>query len=361
MDGEYLDLLGLQRQVKEGLLEVFPEGVWVKAEIASVSDRNHCYLELVQSENGRQVAKARAIIWSNRYAELKSLVGEGREILALVQVNYSELYGLSLVIEDISPEFSLGDALLQRQKTIERLEKEELLDRQKELSLPVLPYRLAVISASTAAGFGDFKRHLEENEYGFRFEISLVEAAMQGESAPSEIASALREAADGGYDAILILRGGGSSLDLACYDDYSLSRAIALCPVPVFTAIGHDRDVHVADLVAYDSVKTPTALADLFVSMYASEDEMIESLSLRIRQAVAGKIMLANAALDSLEKRIALANPLAVLERGYTLVTDSGGVVLKDAEKLSRGDTITVRMKNARIKAEIKEIEYGKV
>ena len=349
METEYIDLLELQSRLREEIEESFPERCWVRAEIASVQARanGHCYLDLSQSEEGRIVAKAKAVIWRSRYAPLRAYFREatggdlapGMEVLLRVQVSYSELYGLSLTVEEIEPRFTLGAAELQRRRTLEKLEADGLLDRQQELEPALLPYRLAVISARDAAGYGDFRRHLEENAYGFTFEVQLFEATMQGEDAPASIVDALErvECAPAPFDAVLILRGGGSALDLACFDDYGLCFAIANCPVPVYTAIGHDRDVHVADRVAYEAVKTPTALADRFIDALAAEDERISAFTGRLRMAFAAKLAEMEQRVLALGERIRAADPRGVLARGYTLVTDAQGVVVKSARQLQEG------------------------
>ena len=161
------------------------------------------------------------------------------------------------------------------------------MDLQKGLQLPLLPYKIAVISAEDAAGYRDFIRHIAENPYGFSYDITLFPALMQGADSPQSIISALDSIIeDGGvWDAVLILRGGGSKLDLACFDDYSLAAVIAQYPLPVLTAIGHDQDFHVCDMVAHEFVKTPTALADYLVSLYEQEDERISSLQTRMTLA----------------------------------------------------------------------------
>ena len=179
MDCEYIDLLELQSQLREEIESSFPERVWVRAEIASVQAKanGHCYLDLAQSEEGRIVAKAKAVIWRSRFAPLRAYFREatggelapGMEVLLRVQVSYSELYGMTLTVDEVEPRFTLGAAELQRRRTLEKLEADGLLDRQQELEPALLPYRLAVISARDAAGYGDFRRHLEENAYGFVF------------------------------------------------------------------------------------------------------------------------------------------------------------------------------------------------
>ena len=331
-------------------------------------------MELSQSDDKGLTAKANAIIWSSRYRFLapyfESVTGsslrEGLTVLVEVQVNYSQLYGLSLIINDIDPEYSLGVKELERQKTIERLNAEGLMGLQKDLALPLLPYRIAVVSAEDAAGYRDFMRHLHENPYGFTFATELYPALMQGADCPQSIIQALDSINEGKerFDVVLILRGGGAKLDLACYDDYELAAVIAQYPLPVLTAIGHDQDYHVCDMVAHEYLKTPTALADFILEIYEDEDarlssyavrmklafagriaameSVISNLHLRIRNAAAMKISLSESALNVLKARIESADPRRILERGYALATDASGVVLKGVEGRAKGDRVSV-------------------
>lgn len=353
-EGQYIGLLELQEQMREGIESFFPEKLWVSAEVASVQVKanGHCYMDLCQSEDGKVVAKAKAVIWRSRYLPVsnyfRSAVGSdikaGMQLLVRVQVTYSELYGLTLTIDEVEPQFTLGAAELERRRTIARLEEDGLMEKQKGLELAALPYRLAVISARDAAGYGDFCRHLSRNEYGFVFEIELFEATMQGLEAPVSIVDAMEriECSAVPFDAVLIMRGGGSSLDLACFDDYALCFSIANCSLPVFTAIGHDRDNHVADMVAFQAVKTPTALADVFIGAFAAEDELISSFSTRLRLAFMGKISLMESRLEVLQSRIRTADPRNILSRGYLLATDASGVVIKKAAGVPVGGKINV-------------------
>lgn len=319
---DYMDLLELQQLIKESLTEAFPGRYWVKAEIASWSPRanGHCYVSLVQSRSGKSIAEARAMIWNWKYPQLvryfEDITGQklqaGITVLLRVQVNFSEVYGLTLYIDDIDAAFTLGEQALERKKAIEKLEKEGLMDLQRELALPDIPRRLAVVTSKTAAGYQDFRNHLLKNPQGYAFQLDLYEALMQGEQASASIMEALQEASGKDYDAILILRGGGSELDLQCFDDYNLAVAIAGCPAPVITAIGHDKDVHIADMVAHESVKTPTALADLFLDAFLAQDESLDRLAGRIgtaaRQLVARqelRLQSADAAIRSaIQRRI---------------------------------------------------------
>ena len=376
MEREFIGLLELQQKLKQGVESLFPKRIWIKAEVSAVKARNggHCYMELSQSDENGLKAKANAIIWSSKFRFIApyfesvtgSQIQEGMVILVEVQVNYSELYGLSLIINDIDPEYSVGVKEAERQKTIERLQKEGLIGLQKELQLPLLPYRLAVISAEDAAGYRDFIRHIEENPYGFKVEPVLFPALMQGADCPASIISAMDCIMEGGenWDAVLILRGGGAKLDLACYDSYDLAAVIAQYPLPVLTAVGHDQDYHVCDMVAYEYLKTPTALADYIIDIYEEEDERISSCETRVRLAVSNRLYRENAVLDSLaarikggfslkiaamesalqvlQTRIEAADPRRILERGYALAVDGDGVVLKSASGRAPGDKVSV-------------------
>ena len=376
MEKEHIDLLELQNRLKQGIELLFPSRIWIKAEISAVKARSggHCYMELSQSDSKGLTAKASAIIWSSRYRFIapyfESVTGsplqEGMTVLVEVQVNYSQLYGMSLIINDIDPEYSLGLKELERQRTIERLQREGLMGLQKELPMSALPYRLAVISAEDAAGYRDFMRHLHENPYGFSFETELYPALMQGADCPSSIIAALDSINDSQeiYDVVLILRGGGAKLDLACYDDYDLAAVIAQYPLPVITAIGHDQDYHVCDMVAHEYLKTPTALADFILEIYEDEDARLSSFATRMKIAFTGRMAAMDAALVNLQgrirngavmklslceskvellrTRIESSDPRKILERGYALATDADGVVMKGVVNRAKGDKVSV-------------------
>ncbi len=376
MEKDFIDLFEFQTRLKQGVECLFPSRIWVKAEVSAVKVRNggHCYLELSQSDDKGLVAKANAIIWASKYRFIApyfqsvtgSALAEGMTVLVEVQANYSQLYGFSLIINDIDPEYSLGVREMERQKTLERLAKEGLLELQKELSLPLLPYSLAVISAEDAAGYRDFTRHIAENPYGFSFDLTLFPALMQGADCPQSVIGAMDAVLESGkqFDAVLILRGGGAKLDLACFDDYGLAAVIAQYPLPVLTAIGHDQDFHVCDMVAYEYLKTPTALADYFLAIYEDEDARLYSYMARIRIAfgsrlsamesvlemvrsrIRGGFALKMAAMESAlkvyEARISAADPRRIVGRGYALVLDEAGRLVKGAGGRSKGDRLSL-------------------
>ena len=392
MAKDYLELTELLARIKEGVEDAFPDRYWVKAEIGSWSPRanGHCYLNLTQSDRGKPVADIRAMIWKWHFPQLKAffeqetgqMLQAGITVLVRVQVSFSEMFGMSLFIDDIDPAFTVGEQALAKKRAIEKLTAGGYLEMQQELAIPRLPYRLAVITSKTAAGYGDFRRHLLENEAGYAFRLDLYEALMQGEQAPASIIAALAEAQEQPCDAILILRGGGSEMDLACFDDYDLAVAIATCAAPVVTAIGHDRDFHIADLVANRSVKTPTALADLFLDAYAAEDALLDDLQARVRRAVADRLggMLrkvdslaqrlrfaagaridrARAALDLKEALIKASDPRKILSMGYALVTGGDGKVLKSVAPVAAGDRIGVRFADGTITAVAEKVEISR-
>lgn len=391
MEKDWLELSELLTRIKEDVADAFPDRYWVKAEISSWSPRanGHCYLNLSESERGKQVADIRAMIWKWNYPQLKAFfesetgqpLQAGITVLVRVQVHFDPVFGMSLFIDDIDPAFTVGEQALARKKAIERLTAEGYLDMQRELVLPRLPYRLAVITSKTAAGYGDFRKHLLENEAGYAFQVDLYEALVQGDSAPASMISALQEAQERPYDAVLILRGGGGVTDLSCFDDYDLAVAIATCPVPVVTAIGHERDFHIADMVANRFVKTPTALADLFLDAYAAEDALLDGYESRIRRAVSDRLggMLRKvdaavhrlqfaavtrvnrelAALDLKEAVIQASDPRKILSLGYALVTGKDGKVLKSAAPVGTGDRISVRFSDGALSATVNDVRMN--
>ena len=368
-----MELSELLARVRESVADAFPERYWVKGEISSWSPRanGHCYLNLSESVKGKQVADVRAIIWKWNFPQLKAFfesetgqaLQAGITVLVRVQVNFDPVFGMTLFVDDIDPAFTVGEQALAKKKAIEKLTAGGYLEMQQELALPALPYRLAVITSKTAAGYGDFRRHLLENEAGYAFQLDLYEALMQGEQAPASIIAALADAQEGAYDALLILRGGGSEMDLSCFDDFDLAVAIATCPVPVITAIGHDRDFHIADLVANRYVKTPTALADLFLDMYAAEDEVLDDLEARIRRAVADRLGGMSQRVDGLVARIRLGLQARVHAHERAVQEQAAGIRLglsrKYADLVRQADGAAHRLRfaaGARIGTEISNL-----
>lgn len=275
-----ITLLTLNELIKATLDNYLSPGYWVIAEIGEFRDsvRGHAYLDLIEKTDGRISAKIRANIWSYTYQGIKrrfeAMTGEnirgGMKIMALVNVQFHEIYGLSLNIKDIDPNYTIGERAKKRQEVIERLTKEGLIQLNQQFVLPKVPQKIAVISSITAAGFGDFINHLKQNPYHYRIHYELYQAAMQGDEAPDSIIQAINAVeADlirKKFDLLVIIRGGGAQTDMDSFDDYELAKHIANAPLPVITGIGHERDESVADLVAHTKMKTPTAVAAFILS-----------------------------------------------------------------------------------------------
>ena len=290
----HITLSELQRLVKETLHERFALPVWVSAEISEVKVNysGHCYLELVEKggDNGVPLAQSRAVIWRTAYsriagyfeAETGQRLAAGIKILAKVAVNYHELYGFSLQITDIDPAYTLGDMQRQRQQTIDCLRKEGVWDMNREVGMPAVVQRIAIVSSANAAGYQDFCKEIGKSPY--RFRLTLFDAFMQGAAAEESIVAALCAVADRmeEFDAVVIIRGGGSASDLNCFNAYRLCTHVAQFPLPVLTGIGHDKDTSVADMVAHTALKTPTAVAGWLVERMAETDGWLDCAALQL-------------------------------------------------------------------------------
>jgi len=291
-----LTLSELNELIKDALLDAFPGSVWVVAEVSELKENRsgHCYLELVEKEGNSIVARSRATIWSYTYRMLKpyfetttgQLFSQGIKILVQATVEYHPAFGLSLNIKDIDPTYTVGDMALQRKEIINRLQADGVFDMNKELDLPLVPQKIAVISSATAAGYQDFMNHLENNGYGFKFHTKLFEAYMQGADAVPSIIHALERIFqyDDFFDAVAIIRGGGATADLSSFDNYDLAVNITQFPLPVITGIGHEKDDTIIDLVAHTRLKTPTAVAEFFINGAGRYYERLLDLENRVVQ-----------------------------------------------------------------------------
>lgn len=266
--------------IKKTLDDRYSRTYWVKAEMHKLNrfPSGHCFPELVQKEDGKTVAQISGTIWktvmdrvNQQFLKIaKEPVKEGSTMLFLAKINFSEIYGLSLHILDIDPNYSLGELQREKEETLKRLAKENLLNRNQKLTFPLLPKRIAVISADTSKGLSDFMQVLEKNEYGYRFYTHLFPAALQGDIASASIRKQLRriEKVKEHFDAVVIVRGGGGEVGLTCYNDYDLCAAIAKFPLPVLTGIGHSTNLTVAEMIAYTNGITPTELAEMFIRSF---------------------------------------------------------------------------------------------
>ena len=393
---EKISLYELQEKVKRAVDHLSQGSVWVTAEISEIKGNasGHWYLELADYNEKERVlaAKARAMIWSRSAAMLmpffESTAGAplsaGMHVLLKVQVQYSVIYGLSLNVLDIDPSYTVGELEMNRQRVIRQLQQEGMFGLNSSVEMPLLPKRIAVISSETAAGYRDFRKHLQKNEYGFGFEAELFSAPMQGVDAPAGIIAALdnvMEKLSRGehYDAVVLIRGGGGALELACFDDYELALNIAQFPLPVLTGIGHDHDFHVADMVAYAYFKTPTAVAGYLIDLHLQQAERIESLyrrasaalmhcinnnlnalqrcSDRLENSVRRVIYDEYNRLKMIEYKVQAHDPMQILNKGFAIVVDGGGNRISSVSAMASGDVVKLLMKDGEVELSVLKVK----
>jgi exodeoxyribonuclease VII large subunit len=296
---EKISLVELQLIIRDSIYPALPDAYWVMAEISEIKENSsgHCYLELIEKNPEEKNVRARikAIIWSNRFRFLKAFfenttgenLREGLKILVKAKVEYHELYGLSLIISDIDPAFTLGEMAVKRQQIIKKLEQEGVFSMNKELTFPAVPQKIAVISSKNAAGYTDFINQLKENSFGYVFYTALFETSLQGSDTEQSVISALDRISMNYelFDLVVIIRGGGSQSDLSWFDNYNIAYHITQFPLPVLTGIGHDKDLSVTDMVANKSLKTPTAVAGFLIDAVAASETNLFEMSSAITEA----------------------------------------------------------------------------
>ena len=373
-----LTLTELCSLIGEALEDSLAPSYWVQAEISSLSERGgHLYLELVDTppsggrgtfSGGRgATAKMRATCWAGTkellMAYFESETGQtlqaGMTVLVEVEVQWHAVYGLSLSIIGIDPAYTIGAIARQRQQTIAQLKADGLWDAQQLLTLPTLIRRIAVVSSPSAAGYEDFKHQLESSP--FRFETTLFGATMQGEGAANSILAALEEIAmvngkcpnGTSFDAVVIIRGGGATSDLSCFDQYTLCAVCAQFELPVISGIGHTRDISVLDMVAHEALKTPTAVAEWLIHRQEEQLNRVTDLMVRLRRTAERQILIRRHRVELLEQRLAACNPLRIYRMGYSLLTLNGKVVRSVAE-LRPGDTITTHLADGSIDSTVR-------
>lgn len=285
-------LLELNKSIQEQINLGFPKNLWVIAEVSElkVNRNGHCYVELIEKDavNDHIIAKSRATIWAFTYRMLRpyfeSITGRdlspGLKLLVQVKVEFHELYGFSLNITDIDPNYTLGDLAQKKAEILNQLNADGVINLNKDLDFPQVPQKIAIISSETAAGFQDFMDQLENNVYGFKFYTKLYQSVMQGNQAENSIIIALEKIyeQEDFFDLVVIIRGGGSQADLSCFDSYLLGANIAQFPLPVITGIGHEKDESIADVVAHKKLKTPTAVAEYIIEKTARFEEGIVNI-----------------------------------------------------------------------------------
>lgn len=386
---EPLTLYALNNMVRSCIEEAMPHKYWVVGELIEVHEAaaGHCYIEIAQRDEATNsiVARARGTIWSRIYSLLRPYFLEqtgqgfaaGIKVMLQVTVEFHELYGYSLNVCDIEPAFTIGDIARRRMQIMQRLASEGVLNLNKELPFPLLPQRVAVISSATAAGYGDFCHQLQGNSYGFKFRTQLFPSPMQGDKVEEGIIAALDNiAADIDlWDVVVIIRGGGSTVDLTCFDTYDLANNCAQFPLPIITGIGHQRDDTLLDAVAHTRVKTPTAAAELLIHSMAAQAAYIDELGRGIADAIRAtideasrrlhtllqRLPIATAllmqrhhhSLDLIQHRIDAASPQRILAMGYTLTTLNGRAVRK-VDDVASGDMVVTYTADGKFVSEVK-------
>ena len=385
-----------------------PDAVWVRCELAQVNlSRGNYWLTLVQKDEAsdRIISQLEAVLWQSQLRDLqrrhglrmlRDILQPGLSVRLKASVRFHERYGLRLTLEDVDPTFTLGELERRRQATLENLRAAGHLERNALLPLPSAIQRIAVISSDTAAGLADFSEQLRRNPYGYQVKESLLTAAMQGENASREIQARLRGLTRRryAYDAVVIIRGGGSRMDLAAFDEENLAVAVATCPLPVIVGIGHETDTSVLDQVAHTSLKTPTAVAAWLIDRLVrlegtvlrygqaieqltrqallrerprldrlltsahqlagqtlrSETQRLSFAEQQLRQLGPAALRRSTRELDTLERLLQALHPDTTLARGYALVTQ-GGKILTDAGEVASAEPLTIRLRRGRVRA----------
>lgn len=354
--GSALTLYELNNLVSETIALELSQEYWVEAELSEAREvRGHCYMELVQKEEGTNtpIARASAKCWKNKWMLLgphfMRITGQqlhaGMKVLLKVYANFHEAYGFSWIVTDINPEYTMGDMARRRQEIIRQLKAEGIFDMQRELTLPLFLQRVAVVSSATAAGYGDFCNQLADNEYGFRFTTRLFPAIMQGEQVEESIIEALDAINDETeqFDAVVIIRGGGATADLSGFDSLRLAENVAQFPLPIITGIGHERDESIIDMVSHTRVKTPTAAAAFLI-------DHLHQVLMRIERAEERTATLVGRRMDYERLRLVrLAEKLPVL---FSLVkTRQGANIDRLAQRIP--PALTAQMTNLRHRVDL--------
>ena len=409
MPNTYLTLQQLNNYLQEIVAEVFAAPLWVVAEIADLKQAasGHLYLELVEksgSTDATMVAKAQAVIWHNKGTELRqrfgsdlsNLLKKGNKVLFKAQLDYHAVYGLKLIISDIDASVTLGELELRRRQAIEQLEANGLLYRNAELSLPTVIQQIAVISSPTAAGYIDFMNHLEHNTNGYKVNCALFQSAMQGDAVLGDMTAQLKAIAHHAqqFDAVVIIRGGGSKLDLEAFNDLNLATIAAQMPLPIICGIGHQQDESVLDLVAHTALKTPTAVAEFILQSFMNfeaeliwcaeqvkkatqyklqtQQHLLRELQVTLHTAkqlkqqrqhdilnrcqdtlqrmVRYKLERQNNLLHHLEQTFALFDVQRLLNKGFAIVRKNGTAV-SNTQQLNAQDIVSITLANGEIGA----------
>ena len=393
---EHFSLRQLNLMVRDAIEMQLPDEYWVEAELSECRERGgHCYMELIEKDEqtNTPIARASAKCWRQTWQmvqpHFEHVTGQplhaGLKVLLRVYAQFHETFGFSWIVTDIDPTYTIGDMARRRQEIIRQLKEEGVFDLQRELHIPMFAQHIAVISAAGAAGYGDFVHQLEDNDYGFKFDVQLFPAIMQGEQVEQSIIAALNKIYEANtlvgsptdrFDCVVIIRGGGATADLSGFDTLALAENVAQFPLPIITGIGHDRDESILDMVSNTRVKTPTAAAALLIDNLLQVLTRIDSAQQRLTTAISQRFanqkerlssmqtiipvlaqrILSNAKhrLELLELQLQGYDPQLLLRRGYSITLHNGRAV-RDPKQLKAGDEIETRVEHGSIISTVKK------
>lgn len=381
----HFSLYALNALVHEAVSNALPDEYWVEAELAECRERNgHCYMELVEKDerSNSPIAKASAKCWRQTWTLLHATflratgqpLRAGMKVLLRVYPQFHEAYGFSWIVSDIDPTYTIGDLARRRQEIIKTLKAQGVFDLQRELRLSPFAQRIAVISAESAAGYGDFCRQLLDNEYNLQFHTELFPAIMQGERVEQSVIQALNLINNriDDFDAVVIIRGGGATSDMSGFDTLPLAENVANFPLPIITGIGHDRDECVLDMVSHTRVKTPTAAATLLITHLCNTLQQVADAENVIAHYVLDRLQRhrlqlehittllphlaqrlmteAHHSLERIQLKLEGYDPQLLLQRGYSITLHNGQIV-KSPQDVKSGDEIETRLKQGTIKS----------
>lgn len=381
----HFSLYALNALVHEAVSNALPDEYWVEAELAECRERNgHCYMELVEKDerSNTPIAKASAKCWRQTWTLLHATflratgqpLRAGMKVLLRVYPQFHEAYGFSWIVSDIDPTYTIGDLARRRQEIIKTLKAQGVFDLQRELRLSPFAQRIAVISAESAAGYGDFCRQLLDNEYNLQFHTELFPAIMQGERVEQSVIQALNLINNriDDFDAVVIIRGGGATSDMSGFDTLPLAENVANFPLPIITGIGHDRDECVLDMVSHTRVKTPTAAATLLIThlcntlqqvadaenviAHYAQDRLqrhrlqLEHITTLLPHLAQHLMTEAHHSLERIQLKLEGYDPQLLLQRGYSITLHNGQIV-KSPQDVKSGDEIETRLKQETIKS----------
>jgi exodeoxyribonuclease VII large subunit len=406
---EHHSLSELNKYIRQVIALNFSDTIWIHAEISQIKEsKGNIYLDLIEQdkESEKILAKMQAMILYRNVIFIRKKLGNllhevlqnGNAILIRITVDFSEVYGLKLLVEDVDASYTFGQVELQRQEIIQKIEKEGFKDKNSFLTLPTVLQRIAVISSPNAAGYQDFIKQLSHNTYGYAYDYTLFPSSVQGEKVEAEMLFQIGKINNTSelFDAIVIIRGGGSKFDLSAFDSYALAKAVSEAKLPVITGIGHDIDISVLDLVSHTALKTPTAVADFLIEHNAMFETRLITIGERIRMSfirfsreqelqlsqyeqnirsvfrkhlqreeyslqrkeeqlkisVSSYLLKANSRLDLLEGMIEGSDPHLILKKGFAIVRKDN-LLINDIHALNEGDIIDTQLINGHFKSKV--------